>query len=135
MKASCIGPSQPVDLEEKVIRFLTDRDNDAVTGVRRVSRDDTVDMVVDIGRGLGIIISIYPEIPDLSRQRRPFHGKIEVTRNRFETFDEPILYAKSVDEIIFKDNQIVRNQEYQPWHPNQSQFAFNHVHKASIEAE
>ena len=65
MKASCIGPSQPVDLEEKVIRFLTDRDNDAVTGVRRVSRDDTVDMVVDIGRGLGIIISIYPEIePD-----------------------------------------------------------------------
>jgi len=54
------------------------------------------------------IISIYPEIPDLDGQKKYFHSGIRIENNEFETFDIPILYAKSVDGLTFK-NQFFLN--------------------------
>jgi hypothetical protein len=52
------------------------------------------------------IISIYPEIPNLDGQKKFFHGGkdggIIIEENIFETFDSPIVYAKSVDGLIFR---------------------------------
>ncbi len=77
------------------------------------------------------IISIYPEIPNLKEQKSYFHGGeqggIVIENNYFETFDQPILYAKSVDGLIFKGNKIVTTNEYEPFHWNSNRFLFERV--------
>ncbi len=71
------------------------------------------------------VISIYPEIPDLERQTKFFHGgkkdAIIIERNHFITFDKPLLYAKSVDGLIFRKNKVTRNNDYIPFHWNQEE--------------
>jgi hypothetical protein len=64
------------------------------------------------------VISIYPEIPDLKNQQKYFHAGIRIHNNVFETFDRPILYAKSVDGLIFRNNTITSNKEYPAFHFN-----------------
>lgn len=75
------------------------------------------------------IISIYPEIPDLTNQHLYFHGGpdvpgIRIENNEFETFDVPILYAKSTNGLIFKHNTIKHNHDFPAFHWNKSPFFF-----------
>lgn len=78
------------------------------------------------------IISIYPEIPDLENQKQHFHSGIRIENNFFDTFDSPILYAKSVDGIVFKNNRIITNIEYPSFHKNKKPIFFEHVIRASV---
>lgn len=82
------------------------------------------------------VISIYPEIPNLKDQQKYFHGGkdggIVIEDNVFETFDTPILYAKSVDGLIFRRNVIKTNHDYKPFHPNQRRFWLERVTNVSI---
>lgn len=82
------------------------------------------------------VISIYPEIPNLEGQRRYFHGGSEgailIEDNEFDTFDAPILYAKSVDGLVFRRNVIRRNNDYKPFHPIRSRFKFERVSRVEI---
>lgn len=82
------------------------------------------------------VISIYPEIPDLDGQNSYFHGgkkdAIVIEENKFDTFDVPILYAKSVDGLVFRNNVIKTNTEYKPFHFNQSHFWLQRVKNAFI---
>ena len=73
------------------------------------------------------VISIYPEIPDLTGQKNYFHSGIRILDNQFETFDKPILYAKSVDGLIFKGNQIKTNKEYPAFHNNTKRILLERV--------
>lgn len=79
------------------------------------------------------VISIYPEIPDLKAQKQYFHSNILIEDNLFETFDQPILYAKSVDGLIFKGNEIKENNDYPAFHWNNHRFLFQHVQNYVIE--
>lgn len=79
------------------------------------------------------VISIYPEIPDLGGQQGYFHSGIEIRDNLFETFDLPILYAKSVDGLKFIGNKIKRNNDYAPYHPNDVMIRLERVTNVSIE--
>ena len=84
------------------------------------------------------IISIYPEIPNLAQQKQYFHGKqtgesILIEKNHFETFDSPILYAKSVQGITFKKNRIKHNQDFPLFHWNQHAFFFEKVARIQIQ--
>ena len=79
------------------------------------------------------VISIYPEIPDLASQRGWFHSGIEVVDNVFETFDVPLLYAKSVDGLIFRRNEIRRNDDYPPLMRNASRIRLERVTNARID--
>lgn len=82
------------------------------------------------------VISIYPEIPDLEHQVKYFHGgkpgAIRITDNEFEVFDAPVLYAKSVDGLVFERNKISTNSDYKPFHWNQSRFLLEKVNRAEI---
>lgn len=78
------------------------------------------------------VISIYPEIPDLKNQQKYFHSGIVIEDNVFETFDQPILYAKSVDGLVFKNNIIRQNQDYPAFHWNNHRFFFQRVKNADI---
>lgn len=73
------------------------------------------------------IISIYPEIPELDKQQKYFHSNILIENNIFETFDNPIVYAKSVDGLVFRNNIIKRNSDYQAFHWNTEPFFFEKV--------
>ncbi|WP_233164572.1 right-handed parallel beta-helix repeat-containing protein [Pedobacter sp. ASV28] len=78
------------------------------------------------------IISIYPEIPNLKKQTKYFHSGITIKDNYFETFDHPILYAKSVDGLSFTGNTIKHNQDYPAFHPNKNPFYLQKVRKFHI---
>lgn len=73
------------------------------------------------------VISIYPEIPDLKHQKKYFHSNIIIENNRFATFDAPILYAKSVDGLVFRNNLIKQNDAYPAFHWNNHRIFFERV--------
>ena len=83
------------------------------------------------------VISIYPEIPALSEQKAYFHGgkknAIRIVNNEFETFDNPLLYAKSVDGLLWKNNTIRYNTDYPPFHWNNSSVLLERVVNVNIE--
>ena len=82
------------------------------------------------------VISIYPEIPNLKDQQKYFHGGngkgIVIEDNVFETFDAPILYAKSVDGLVFRRNTIKTNNDYKPFHFNKNRFWLERVTNVTI---
>ncbi|MNL09294.1 Alpha-1,3-galactosidase B precursor [compost metagenome] len=78
------------------------------------------------------VISIYPEIPDLKNQKKYFHSGIKIENNDFYTFDKPVLYAKSVDGIIFNNNKIKTNTQYPAFHWNKKEILFERVINAQI---
>ena len=83
------------------------------------------------------IISIYPEIPDLASQTKYFHGGngkgVVIENNTFETFDAPIVYAKSLDGLVFKGNKIIQNEDFKPFHWNKHRFLLEKVTNVTIE--
>jgi len=78
------------------------------------------------------VISIYPEIPDLANQQQYFHSGIRIENNEFETFDKPILYAKSVQGLVFSGNKIRTNKQYPAFHRNHKTILFERVADANI---
>lgn len=82
------------------------------------------------------IISIYPVIPDLKSQKQYFHGGKEggvtIEHNLFDSFDVPLVYAKSIDGVTFRNNTIRKNNAYKPFHNNNKRFFFHHVINVKI---
>ena len=77
------------------------------------------------------IISIYPVIPDLKAQTKYFHGGegrgVVIENNVFETFDNPLVYAKSLDGLVFRGNKEIKNNDFEPFHWNKHRFLFDKV--------
>ncbi len=53
----------------------------------------------------GYVISIKPEIPKL-KKRKYVHSNIRITDNEFQCFSPAVLYARSVDGLLLKNNKI-----------------------------
>ena len=83
------------------------------------------------------VISIYPEIPNLDAQTKYFHGGngkgVVIEDNLFETFDAPIVYAKSLDGLVFRNNKVVQNEDFKPFHWNRYRFLLDKVTNVTIE--
>lgn len=83
------------------------------------------------------IISIYPEIPNLKDQKKYFHGGngggVIIENNVFETFDNPIVYAKSIDGLVFRNNKIIQNKDYPVFHWNKHRFLLERTTNVVIE--
>ena len=83
------------------------------------------------------VISIYPEIPNLEAQTKYFHGGegkgVVIEDNVFETFDAPIVYAKSIDGLAFRNNKVVQNNDFKPFHWNRHRFLLDKVTNVTIE--
>lgn len=101
-----------------------------------IRKNRFVNALTNLFQFTNAVISIYPEIPDLKRQQQYFHGGPEggivIEDNEFETFDAPILYAKSVDGLVFRNNTIKLNTEYKPFHPNRNRFWLERVTNVTI---
>lgn len=91
-------------------------------------RDNTfINALTSMYQFTSAVISIYPEIPNLKDQKKYFHSGIKIENNKFDTFDQPILYAKSVDGLVFKNNNITSNKAYPAYHSNKKRVLFERV--------
>ena len=101
-----------------------------------IRKNRFVNALTNLFQFTNAVISIYPEIPDLQHQQQYFHGGkdggIVIEENEFEMFDAPVLYAKSVDGLVFRRNVIKTNQEFKPFHPNQQRFWLERVTNVEI---
>lgn len=101
-----------------------------------IRKNRFVNALTNLFQFTNAVISIYPEIPNLKDQQRYFHGGkdggIVIEDNVFETFDAPILYAKSVDGLVYRRNVIKVNHDYKAFHPNQRRFWLERVTNVSI---
>ena len=84
------------------------------------------------------VISIYPEIPNLEAQQKYFHGGegrpgVVIENNLFETFDRPIVFAKSIDGLTFRGNKVIQNEDFPAFHKNQTRFRFLRTKNVVIE--
>lgn len=102
-----------------------------------IKRNTFVNALTNMFQFTNAVISIYPEIPNLDAQKGYFHGgqprSIVIENNYFETFDTPLLYAKSVDGLVFRKNQVRKNTDYKPFHWNQKSILTERCTNTEIE--
>ena len=102
-----------------------------------IRHNEFVNALTSLYQFTNAVISIYPEIPALAEQCLYFHGgkkdAIVIEENEFDTFDAPLLYAKSVDGLVFRRNVIRTNTEYKPFHFNRNRFWLERVTNVFIE--
>ena len=79
------------------------------------------------------VISICPEIPEIKETSPYLHRNITIKDNVFAAFDKPLVYAKSVDGLVIKDNTFVKTDTYAPYHWHQKWLTL--VHCVNVEAE
>ena len=102
-----------------------------------IRRNRFVNALTSMFQFTNAVISIYPEIPALGEQKAYFHGgtknAIRIVDNEFDTFDHPLLYAKSVDGLLWKGNTIKKNTDFAPFHWNKASVLLERVTHVNIE--
>ena len=102
-----------------------------------IRRNTFINALTNMFQFTNAVISIYPEIPNIDNQKNYFHGgharSIVIENNYFDTFDAPLLYAKSVDGLIFRKNQVRKNTDYKPFHWNKQAILLEHCTRTEIE--
>lgn len=58
------------------------------------------------------VISIDPEIKELV-EGKYYHGKVVIEGNTFEQFPTPLYYAESVRELVFRNNKIIKTDDFE----------------------
>ena len=61
------------------------------------------------------VISVCPTVGKIDEQKARYHRNLRITDNTFYTFDVPLLYACSAENVVFKDNRIRRNDDFAGW--------------------
>lgn len=79
------------------------------------------------------VISICPEIPEIKEDSAYLHRNITIKDNVFVAFDKPLVYAKSVDGLVIKNNVFVKTDTYKPYHWNQRWLTLKHC--TNVDAE
>ena len=61
------------------------------------------------------IISITPSHRPKDDKTEPYHQNIRIENNIFKTFDIPLVHARSVRGLTFRNNEIIRTYSYEPY--------------------
>lgn len=61
------------------------------------------------------VISIYPEVKQLDKQKDYYHRNVLIEDNVFKTFDVPLLFAISTDNLKFINNTVIYNNDFRSW--------------------
>ncbi len=77
------------------------------------------------------VIASWPMVREIEKQRTHYHRNFRIVDNTFETFDVPLLFALSTDDIRFTGNVIRRNDHYRGW--GRPPFILKHCDRAQIE--
>lgn len=76
------------------------------------------------------VIVSYPTINNLGRQTKKYHRNIHIVDNYFESFDVPLLYAISTENLDFMNNKVIYNDHYPSW--GRKPFNFNKCGNVTI---
>ena len=68
----------------------------------------------NIGFSKGIL-SFYPSIRNLGSQKAFYHGGIVIEDNAFYTFDVPLLFAISTENLVWRRNKVVYDGSLESW--------------------
>ena len=77
------------------------------------------------------IFSFYPTVSRMKFQKKFYHRNVKIEGNTIETFDVPLLYGASSQNVEFVNNIINYNDEFPSW--VQKAFQFNKVSNVTIE--
>lgn len=79
------------------------------------------------------VIDIDPELEDPWANPDCYHRNIRIENNTFKTFDPAILYARSVEGLVFKNNRIERTDTYPSVAPGVPVIRLNACRNAVVE--
>ena len=68
------------------------------------------------------IITITPSHRPQSENTEPYHQNIHIENNIFKTFDVPLMHARSVRGLYFRNNEIIRTYAFEPYLWQKSSF-------------
>ncbi len=64
------------------------------------------------------VITITPSILPKDEFTLPYHRNIRIENNLFKHYDRSLLYARSVDGLLFRNNKVIRTKTYVPFSEN-----------------
>lgn len=76
------------------------------------------------------IFSFNPTIADVKGQSKFYHRNVIIEGNTIITFNVPLLYGMSSENVVFRNNVINYNDDFGSW--NQKPFQFNKVKNITI---
>lgn len=68
------------------------------------------------------IITITPSHRPHDDKTEPYHQNIRIENNIFKTFDVPLIHARSVKGLYFRNNEIIRTYAFEPYLWQKSSF-------------
>jgi hypothetical protein len=68
------------------------------------------------------VISILPWFQPLDENAEPYHKNITIQDNVFKVFDAPLVRARSVRNLQFIGNEIIKTETYKPYTWQKSAF-------------
>lgn len=77
------------------------------------------------------VIALYPMVREPQNQHARYHRNITIEDNKFESFDVPLLFAISCENLVWKDNDIKPNSDYHSW--GRGRFVTNYCENVKIE--
>ena len=79
------------------------------------------------------VITIHPSFQPQSETDEAYHRNIRIENNTFQSFDYPILFARSVRGLTFSGNTLSRTTTYQPFAQNKTTFVLDGCRDVRIE--
>lgn len=80
-----------------------------------IRRNRFRDCLTSVFQYCDALVSIHPEVKDLKAQRRRYHRNVVIEDNEIETFDVPLLYALSAENVTWRRNRVTRHDRYRSW--------------------
>lgn len=68
------------------------------------------------------IITITPSHRPQNDKTEPYHQNIRIENNIFKTFDVPLIHARSVKGLFFRNNEIIKTYAFEPYLWQKSSF-------------
>ncbi len=78
------------------------------------------------------IITITPSHRPQNENTEPYHKNIRIENNTFKTFDIPLVHARSVRGLSFKDNEVIRTYTFKPYAWQKSSFLLDGCRDVTI---
>lgn len=79
------------------------------------------------------VVTIHPSHQPQSETDEPYHRNIRIENNTFKSFDYPILFARSVRDLKFTGNTLMKTTTYAPFAKNRETFVFDGCRNVLIE--
>lgn len=95
-----------------------------------IRNNKIVNALTSVYQFTNAIFSFYPTVAKIGEQKISYHRNVNIENNTIYTFDVPLLYGISSENVQFVDNKIFYNDDFASW--KQKPFQFNKVRNVTI---